>query len=226
MTLTNYLITLRFISFQKSTANPSLSPDAETSQFSVFFWWVLGIALLTAALFISARMGIYQEVLYKRYGKYPREALYVTVSEPQPIHPPISTFTTTVYPPTIPLSIYDKIKPPVSPSHYLSPARPPHPFHPYHFSNYNPFNYFLFFLALQTAPVTAARLLIAVQQHLGAHQDCIGHRTLNHCARHRFANCLGLAHRQLSDTIPVHRLRIRIDHRMFIANGYASRYFT
>lgn len=39
-----------------------------------------GIALLTLALFISARMGIYQEVLYKRYGKYPKEALYVTVS--------------------------------------------------------------------------------------------------------------------------------------------------
>lgn len=40
----------------------------------------MGIALLTVALFISARMGIYQEVLYKRYGKHPREALYVTVS--------------------------------------------------------------------------------------------------------------------------------------------------
>lgn len=64
---------------QKSTANPSLA-TGEPSQFSVFFWWTMGIALLTAALFISARMGIYQEVLYKRYGKYPREALYVTVS--------------------------------------------------------------------------------------------------------------------------------------------------
>jgi solute carrier family 35 (UDP-xylose/UDP-N-acetylglucosamine transporter), member B4 len=40
----------------------------------------MGIALLTIALFVSARMGIYQEVLYKRYGKYPDEALFFTVS--------------------------------------------------------------------------------------------------------------------------------------------------
>lgn len=44
-----------------------------------FFWWTLGIALLTSALFISARMGIYQEVLYAKYGKHSREALYYTV---------------------------------------------------------------------------------------------------------------------------------------------------
>lgn len=47
--------------------------------YSVFYWWAIGIALLTVALFISARMGIYQEVLYKQYGKHPWEALYVTV---------------------------------------------------------------------------------------------------------------------------------------------------
>lgn len=29
---------------------------------------------------MSARMGIYQEVLYKKYGKYAHEALYITVS--------------------------------------------------------------------------------------------------------------------------------------------------
>lgn len=43
------------------------------------FWWILGISLLTIALFVSARMGIYQEVLHKKYGKNPREALYYTV---------------------------------------------------------------------------------------------------------------------------------------------------
>lgn len=65
----------------KSTANPDLVKDTEASSaYSVLFWWGVGIGLLTVALFISARMGIYQEVLYKRYGKYPREALYVTVS--------------------------------------------------------------------------------------------------------------------------------------------------
>lgn len=31
------------------------------------------------ALFMSARMGIYQEVLYKKHGKFSHEALYITV---------------------------------------------------------------------------------------------------------------------------------------------------
>lgn len=45
--------------------------------FSPFF---LGISLLLFALFMSARMGIMQEVLYAKYGKHPREALFFTVS--------------------------------------------------------------------------------------------------------------------------------------------------
>jgi UDP-xylose/UDP-N-acetylglucosamine transporter B4 len=45
-----------------------------------FFWWIIGIALLTGALLLSARMGIYQESIYKKYGKYPEEALYYTVN--------------------------------------------------------------------------------------------------------------------------------------------------
>lgn len=57
--------------------------------FLVFFKWhwfnnceylILGIACLTIALFISARMGIYQETLYKKHGKHPQEALFYTVS--------------------------------------------------------------------------------------------------------------------------------------------------
>lgn len=40
----------------------------------------MGITLLTVALFVSARMGIYQEVLYRTHGKHPQEALYYTVS--------------------------------------------------------------------------------------------------------------------------------------------------
>jgi len=49
-----------------------------STSFSLFFF--TGILLLTFALFVSARMGIYQEVLYGRYGKHPRESLYYTVS--------------------------------------------------------------------------------------------------------------------------------------------------
>ncbi|XP_065081929.1 UDP-xylose and UDP-N-acetylglucosamine transporter [Ochlerotatus camptorhynchus] len=51
---------------------------------TVFFWWAVGISLLTLALFVSARMGIYQEVLYKRYGKHPKEALFYTHLLPLP----------------------------------------------------------------------------------------------------------------------------------------------
>jgi solute carrier family 35 (UDP-xylose/UDP-N-acetylglucosamine transporter), member B4 len=58
--------------------------QVEESTFSVFFWWTLGITLLTVALFISARMGLYQEVLYQRYGKYPDEALFYTHLLPLP----------------------------------------------------------------------------------------------------------------------------------------------
>lgn len=58
--------------------------QAEESSFSVFFWWTMGITLLTVALFISARMGLYQEVLYKRYGKFPDEALFYTHLLPLP----------------------------------------------------------------------------------------------------------------------------------------------
>lgn len=56
----------------------------ETSELEDFFWWSVGIACLTLALFVSARMGIYQEVLYKKHGKYPNEALYYTHLLPLP----------------------------------------------------------------------------------------------------------------------------------------------
>lgn len=57
-------------------------------------WWQLherlalapallsGIAMLTFALLMSARMGIFQETLYKKYGKHPKEALFYNVSFP------------------------------------------------------------------------------------------------------------------------------------------------
>lgn len=54
--------------------------EVATTPLEDLFWWSLGISLLTIALFVSARMGIYQEVLYSRYGKNAREALYYTVS--------------------------------------------------------------------------------------------------------------------------------------------------
>lgn len=39
-----------------------------------------GIAMLTFALLMSARMGIFQEMVYKQYGKHSKEALFYNVS--------------------------------------------------------------------------------------------------------------------------------------------------
>lgn len=47
---------------------------------STMVTWLMGIAILTFALFLSARMGIYQECLYGKHGKHPHEALFYIVS--------------------------------------------------------------------------------------------------------------------------------------------------
>lgn len=47
-------------------------------------WLFVGIGILTFALFMSARMGIYQEVLYGKYGKHPKEALFFSHALPLP----------------------------------------------------------------------------------------------------------------------------------------------
>ena len=44
-----------------------------------FLMWLTGISMLTFALFLSARMGIYQEEIYAKHGKHPMEALYYSV---------------------------------------------------------------------------------------------------------------------------------------------------
>ncbi|XP_028307379.1 UDP-xylose and UDP-N-acetylglucosamine transporter [Gouania willdenowi] len=49
-----------------------------------FLCWLIGIAMLTFALLVSARMGIFQEVLYKEYGKHPKEALFYNHCLPLP----------------------------------------------------------------------------------------------------------------------------------------------
>lgn len=47
--------------------------------------WLFGLALLTFALFLSARMGIYQETVYTTYGKHPSEALFYNHALPLPV---------------------------------------------------------------------------------------------------------------------------------------------
>lgn len=76
------LITLGIIvctvSSGSSLKNKSKEASTSSDPFSVLFWWGIGLTLLTVALFVSARMGIYQESMYKKYGKHPNEALFYT----------------------------------------------------------------------------------------------------------------------------------------------------
>jgi len=54
------------------------SVPSEHSSGEDLFTLSIGIAMLLFALFTSARMGIYQEVLYGTHGKHPREAMFYT----------------------------------------------------------------------------------------------------------------------------------------------------
>uniref|UniRef100_A0A1E1XFH6 Putative udp-n-acetylglucosamine transporter n=1 Tax=Amblyomma aureolatum TaxID=187763 RepID=A0A1E1XFH6_9ACAR len=60
--------------------------DAGTakSEDSATYTKCIGIGLLLFALLLSARMGIYQETLYARYGKHPRESLFYAHALPLP----------------------------------------------------------------------------------------------------------------------------------------------
>uniref|UniRef100_A0A8C2WH78 Solute carrier family 35 member B4 n=1 Tax=Cyclopterus lumpus TaxID=8103 RepID=A0A8C2WH78_CYCLU len=49
-----------------------------------FMRWLIGIGMLTFALLMSARMGIFQETLYKQYGKHSKEALFYNHFLPLP----------------------------------------------------------------------------------------------------------------------------------------------
>ncbi|XP_050519537.1 UDP-xylose and UDP-N-acetylglucosamine transporter isoform X2 [Diabrotica virgifera virgifera] len=87
------LITLGIIicTIYSSSEKPKVCADCElgveTHSDAVadhFFWWIIGIILLTGALLLSAGMGIFQEGLYKKYDKHPEEALFYTHLYPLP----------------------------------------------------------------------------------------------------------------------------------------------
>lgn len=57
---------------------------SEENVFYAFVHWLIGIGMLTFALLMSARMGIFQETLYKQYGKHSKEALFYNHFLPLP----------------------------------------------------------------------------------------------------------------------------------------------
>uniref|UniRef100_A0A8D1V106 Solute carrier family 35 member B4 n=1 Tax=Sus scrofa TaxID=9823 RepID=A0A8D1V106_PIG len=62
----------------------SQSSSSENDGFQAFAWWLLGIGALTFALLMSARMGIFQETLYRQFGKHSKEALFYNHALPLP----------------------------------------------------------------------------------------------------------------------------------------------
>lgn len=62
-----------------------VNEGSEEQGFYAFMHWLIGIAMLTFALLMSARMGIFQETLYKQYGKqHSKEALFYNHCLPLP----------------------------------------------------------------------------------------------------------------------------------------------
>lgn len=57
---------------------------SEDQVLNAFVHWLIGIAMLTFALLMSARMGIFQETLYKKHGKHSKEALFYNHCLPLP----------------------------------------------------------------------------------------------------------------------------------------------
>ncbi|XP_053111606.1 UDP-xylose and UDP-N-acetylglucosamine transporter [Hemicordylus capensis] len=76
------IFTCTFMSAKQVTSMSSTGEDEDGV--SAFLWWLLGIAALTFALLMSARMGIFQETLYKEFGKHSKEALFYNHALPIP----------------------------------------------------------------------------------------------------------------------------------------------
>lgn len=71
---------------KETSQNSTLTEvENEAAESEDLFWWFVGIFILTSALFLSARMGLFQETLYQKYGKHAWEALFYTHVLPLPL---------------------------------------------------------------------------------------------------------------------------------------------
>ncbi|XP_033746422.1 UDP-xylose and UDP-N-acetylglucosamine transporter-like [Pecten maximus] len=79
------LITLGIIQCTIASSQVKESvPSKDGADLFSFTVWIAGIFLLTTALFLSAAMGLFQETIYSKYGKHPREALFFNHALPLP----------------------------------------------------------------------------------------------------------------------------------------------
>ncbi|XP_048252871.1 UDP-xylose and UDP-N-acetylglucosamine transporter-like isoform X2 [Haliotis rufescens] len=67
-------------SAKQATDNPGHTGDAAHD----YLMWLVGIGMLSFALFMSAWMGIFQEQTYTKFGKHPSEALFYNHALPMP----------------------------------------------------------------------------------------------------------------------------------------------
>jgi len=74
-------IGIALCTIMSSSASASSASDSSAASWASF---AVGIFMLTFALFMSARMGIYQEVIYAEHGKHPKEALFYSHALPLP----------------------------------------------------------------------------------------------------------------------------------------------
>ncbi|XP_021350970.1 UDP-xylose and UDP-N-acetylglucosamine transporter-like isoform X2 [Mizuhopecten yessoensis] len=80
------LITLGIIgcTIASSQVKQSMPSENGGGDLIGYTMWTAGLCLLTLALFLSAGMGLFQETVYTKYGKHPREALFFNHALPLP----------------------------------------------------------------------------------------------------------------------------------------------
>ncbi|KAG1701197.1 UDP-xylose and UDP-N-acetylglucosamine transporter [Nymphon striatum] len=82
-----FMITIGIIVCTIASAKDINNPDEKSQDGDVFtdyLIWIFGLSMLTFALLMSARLGIYQETLYAKHGKHADEALFYCHTLPLP----------------------------------------------------------------------------------------------------------------------------------------------
>lgn len=77
-------ITIATIVSAKNLDSSSLVGSSGDSAVDIM-WMGVGVVVLVVSMVTTSRLGIYQEVLYKEYGKHPSEALFYSHCLPLPI---------------------------------------------------------------------------------------------------------------------------------------------
>ncbi|KAJ1556543.1 hypothetical protein HK096_000275, partial [Nowakowskiella sp. JEL0078] len=74
-----FLVTVGVImSTLASSPKKSITSESVSDENADFLSWIIGLAILTVALVLSAFLGLYQQKIYERYGKHWKEGLFFT----------------------------------------------------------------------------------------------------------------------------------------------------